>query len=397
MRVLQLTSLFPTPSRPNFGIFVARSTQALARQPGVEVEVIAPVARPPWPLSLLAHYRTTAEPGVDRLDETIMVHRPSFTTLPRIARFDAAAMARAALPIARQVARERGIDVITAGFFHPDAAAAATVARHLGLPFTATARGSDIMFWRRRPPILAQMLDAAHRAERIFAVSASLAEHMTKLGFPAKKIVVRYTGLDTSRFNAAGRDEARRRLDIGPGPALLTVGALIPLKGHAILLEALPTLRERLPALRWFVAGAGSELAALQRRARELGVDEAVTFLGGLAHDDVPAWLKAADLMVLPTEREGLANVWVEALGCGTRVVTTDIPSAREAVERAEDGALVKREPAALAAAIEALLDQPHDPARLAARTHARFNWDDHGAALAAQLRAVAGLSDSGE
>ena len=101
--------------------------------------------------------------------------------------------------------------------------------------------------------------------------------------------------------------------------------------------------------------------------------------------------------MVLPTEREGLANVWVEALGCGTRVVTTDIPSAREAVERAEDGALVKREPAALAAAIEALLDQPHDPARLAARTHARFNWDDHGAALAAQLRAVAGLSDSGE
>src|SRR5207253_1014089 len=113
-------------------------------------------------------------------------------------------------------------------------------------------------------------------------------------------------------------------------------------------------------------------------------------------HSELPGLLAAADVMVLPTVSEGLANVWVEALACGTPVVTSDVGGAREVIDRPEYGRLVPRDPAAIAAAVRALLADP--PAPAAVREGAmRFSWDRNGAELAAHLKALAKRAPAGK
>jgi glycosyltransferase involved in cell wall biosynthesis len=91
--------------------------------------------------------------------------------------------------------------------------------------------------------------------------------------------------------------------------------------------------------------------------------------------------LSAADAMVLPSASEGLANAWVEALACGCPLVITDAGGARELVTRPEAGRIVRREPEAIAEAVQALLSAPPDRETVAA-TVERFSWPAHAEAL---------------
>jgi glycosyltransferase involved in cell wall biosynthesis len=91
---------------------------------------------------------------------------------------------------------------------------------------------------------------------------------------------------------------------------------------------------------------------------------------------------------LLPTASEGLANVWVESLACGTPVVTTDVGGAREAIYRSEAGRLVPREPAALAAAVRDILASPPDQAAVR-RCAETFSWERNAETLEAHLRGL--------
>ncbi len=139
------------------------------------------------------------------------------------------------------------------------------------------------------------------------------------------------------------------------------------------------------------MAGSGPDEAALLAQAQAAGVAGRVHMLGNVANDALPALYSAADMMVLPSASEGLANAWVEASACGTPVLLSDIAPAHEFVALTGAGAIAARNPAAIAEAVRALLDQPVDRAALSAATHARFDWDRNGAELAAHLRAISG------
>ena len=93
--------------------------------------------------------------------------------------------------------------------------------------------------------------------------------------------------------------------------------------------------------------------------------------------------------MVLPTENEGLANAWVEALACGTPIVTSDVGGARELVTGETAGRLVERTPEAVAEGLRAVLAQSSDPQQVAA-TVAQFDWTAHAAALAEHYERLA-------
>lgn len=389
--VLALATLYPNPVNPRFGTFVARSMEALAGRGDWRVTLVNPIGLPPV---VLGRYRPLADLPAEQVEGGITVHRPRFTLIPRIgARRNAAAIARAALPLVRRIHAETPIDLIDAQFFFPDGPAAAIIAEAMGLPLSIKARGSDISYWGEHGFAREQMLEAARRATGLLAVSRDLAGQMALMGMDAGKITVHYTGLDRDRFRPLEHTQLRRQLSEALGfampdnaPLLACVGALIERKGQGICIAALKDI----PAARLVLVGKGEAEAALRAQAVSEGMESRVHFAGSLDHDLMPLILSAADVMVLPTVSEGLANAWVEALACGTPVVTCDVGGARELITCQTAGRLVERNPEAVAAGVNAVLNAPPPREAVAALTEG-FSWDANAAALAEHYERLTG------
>ena len=385
LRVLTLATLFPNAARPTLGVFVERQTLGLAALDGVAVEVVAPVGLPVWPLSLHPHYAPLRRLPERESWKGLGVHRPRYRVWPAVGtRRTAAAMAEALLPHLRKLRRRFPFDIIDAEFFWPDGPAAMRLAEALGVPFSIKARGADIHYWGRRAGIGDQIVEAGRRASGLLAVSAALKADMVAFGLPAEKIRVHHTGVDLDRFRPLERAAAKAALGV-EGPLLVCAGALIPRKGQSVAIKALVLV----PGATLALVGDGPDRAALERLARRHGVAGRVRFLGGRPHAELPAWLAAADVAVQPSLSEGLANIWVEALACGTPVVTCDVGGAREAIDRSAAGRLVAHDPQAVAAAVRALLADPPSLEDVR-KSAAKFSWERNAAELADHLAGCA-------
>ncbi len=381
LRVLTLSTLFPDISRPNFGVFVERQTRELASRPDTDVTVIAPVGLPPFGLSRMARYAALRALPAEERWRDLTVHRPPFPVVPIIGgAFHTAAMSRAILPLARRLHAERPFDVIDASFFYPDGPVARRLSRALGIPYSVKARGADIQYWGRRLDTRAAVLAAGRDAAGMLAVSEAMRRSMIALGMDGDKIRVHYTGVDLDRFVLADRDAAKAERNLA-GPVILSVGALIPRKGQDLLIRALP----RLPGATLLLAGHGPMASSLARLASECGVGERVAMLGAVPHAQLPGLYAAADVMALPSASEGLANAWVEALACGTQVLTCDVGGARELIDRAEAGLIVERDVDAIAAGLAGMLGSTPDRQKVR-ETVARFTWSANGDALREHL-----------
>ena len=376
LRVLTLSTLFPDASRPNFGVFVERQTLGLSREPDTQLMVIAPVGLPPWPLRHAAHRALAALPARE-MWQGLEVHRPRFLALPGIGgRWHAPLLARALVPLLDTLR----FDVIDASFFFPDGPAAVALGRRYGVPVSIKARGADIHHWGHASATAAQVRAAGQGADGLLAVSDAMRDDMAALGLPAERIRVHRTGIDHHRFRVQDRAAAKAARGLA-GPVVLSLGALIPRKGHGIVVDAVAPLA----GVTLLIAGEGPERAALAAQIQRLGVAERVRLLGSVPHAELPALIAAADVMALASSSEGLANAWVEALACGTPVVIPDAGGAREVVNAPAAGLVVAREPAAFTAAIRALLHAPRDPAATAAAA-APFSWDRNARELRAHL-----------
>ncbi|MEM6909479.1 MAG: glycosyltransferase [Pseudomonadota bacterium] len=388
--VLALSTLYPNPARPRFGTFVARSLEALARRGDWQVTLINPIGLPPI---ALGRYRDLSDLEPLDKDGGIAIHRPRFTLIPKVgARRNPAAIVKAVQSLAQTLHQRQPFDLVDAQFFYPDGPAAAALAKALALPLSIKARGSDIAYWGKQDFAREQMVRAAKAANGLLAVSENLAEQMVRLGMPKERITVHYTGLDRDRFRPFDHTQLRSQLSSELGfalpdnaPLLVSVGALIERKGHDLAIAALPDI----PGSRLVIVGRGEEADNLQKLASELNVSDRVHFTGSVDHYLLPLLLSAADVMVLPTANEGLANVWVEAIACGTPVVTCDVGGAREVITSDTAGRLLAdRTPQAVASAVNAVLNNP--PRREAVAQHAEsFSWERNAAELAAHYDQV--------
>jgi glycosyltransferase involved in cell wall biosynthesis len=385
LNVLMLSTLFPDISRPNFGVFVERQARELASRPEADVTVIAPVGLPPWPLSLAGRYAPLrALPRKERWRE-LTVYRPTFPIIPKFGgRTNVSTMTRAILPLVRRLHAEKPFDVIDASFFFPDGPVAQRLSKALGIPYSVKARGADIHYWGTQSATRKMVRQAADSAAGLLAVSDAMRRSMARMGIDADKIRVHYTGVDLDTFELTDRAAAKAALDFN-GPVILSVGALIPRKGQDLLVRALP----HLPDVTLLLAGQGQYRRVLESLAQDLGVERRIGFLGSVPHHKLPRIFAAADVMALPSESEGLANAWVEALACGTPIVISDVGGARELLDRPEAGRIVDRDPEAIADAIRAILDNP--PSQAAVRASAlRFTWQANGDTLLAHLQGIA-------
>ncbi|HEX8301505.1 glycosyltransferase [Sphingomonas sp.] len=377
LRVLVLSTLFPDLYRPNFGIFVERQTLSLAKRADVQVRVAAPRGVPPWPLSLLSRYRKLATLPSRENWKGLEVHRPAFLNIPASGgRFHARALTRALTPMLESIHRDFPFDMIAAEFFFPDGVAAVELGRRLGVPVSIKARGSDVHRWGRNPVTGPQVLAAGRTADGMIAVSEGMRDDMIALGMPGERIEAVVTGVDLERFAPRDRTEAKASLGIA-GPLVLSVGALIPLKGHDIVLRAIAAM----PGVTLCIAGEGPDRKRLADLIDKLGIADRVRLLGNVPPAEVASYLAAADAMALASEREGLANAWLEALASGTPIVIPDVGGARQVVRSDVAGRIVARTPEAFAAALRELLANPGRAGAVRA-TVEPFTWEANSARL---------------
>lgn len=118
----------------------------------------------------------------------------------------------------------------------------------------------------------------------------------------------------------------------GPGPHVVAVGRLEPAKGIDRLVDAFPSLLEKSPHARLWLVGDGRESSRLSDQARTLGIRERLRFVG--MQSNPYSWMKHADLLVLPSRREGMPNALLEAIACECPVVVLDHPGGTRDVMR---------------------------------------------------------------
>ena len=284
-------------------------------------------------------------------------------------------------------------------FMHTPASVSRYASLISGCSWSLSAHAKDI--WTLPEWELREKLASAQ-----WAVTCTRANHeyLASLAPASDRVALLYHGLDFDRIAPQpAADSGRDGGDPAAPVRLLSVGRAVDKKGYALLLDALAALPD---GLHWRFAhiGRGELLDSLRRRARDLGIDDRVEWLGARAQRDVFSRYRASDLFVLPSrvsadgDRDGLPNVLMEAQSQGLACLSTRLSGIPELIRHDETGYLVPPDdPAALRDALERLVREPALRARLARAGQAcvtrEFSMQRGIDSLTARLEGTPGLA----
>lgn len=250
------------------------------------------------------------------------------------------------------------------------------------------------------------------RARRLTAVSDDLRRSLAAVeGLDAGRIEIVRNAVDLGRFappNESAREEARRRVGVSSSAVVIgSVGRLVPVKNHGLLLHVLRRLVERVSNAHLAIVGDGPEHARVELLARALGVADRLSLLG--ERRDVAALLPAFDVFCLSSLAEGIPLTLLEAMAAGVPIVSTSVGGIPEAAHSEQEALLVGGTPPdcaspldaagavyvdSFAACVERLLQEPARGARLTAsaaeRVRSEFSMDAVCRRYAEVLAAVA-------
>lgn len=372
MKIVTFSNLYPNAESSRHGIFIEQRLLQVVASGRVEARVVAPVPWFPFRAERFGSYSAFARVAKADSRNGIDILYPRYLQIPKVG------MSAAPLLMAGSVYRtlcrlrqEFGAFVIDAHFLYPDGVAASLLGRWLDLPVVLTARGSDVTLFGGYAAPRAWIRWAAASAARVVTVSESLRAGLIDLGVAADHVVTLRNGVSLQRFQPRDRQVAREHIGVD-GPLLLSVGNLIKLKGHDLVIRATADL----PGAQLVIVGTGPAEKKLRHLVAELGIAARVTFTGNVAHEELVHYYNAADALVLASEREGMPNVVLESLACATPVIATKVGGIPEVVTVPAAGILLDaRTPDAIAAAFETLRASP--PARSDTRAVAEtLGWE---------------------
>lgn len=211
-----------------------------------------------------------------------------------------------------------------------------------------------------------------------------------------EKIGVVPCGVNLEQFKPVSKGSARQYLGFGNDKIILFVGRIDPLKGIDKLIQAIPYL-QNIQGLKLVVIGGGEnsqrEIEQLQKLACNLNIQDSVTFLGLIKHEQLPYFYSAADVCVVPSYYESFGLVALESLACGTPVVATDVGNLKYIIRQGETGYVVTdNAPHRLAEKIALLLSKPSTDTESALSIRAsvsRFGWPSIAEAIIRECQLV--------
>ncbi len=257
--------------------------------------------------------------------------------------------------------------------FGVDGVHALPLARRLGVPLVTTFHGFDATLstaallsspaWINYPLFRRRL---ARDGDLFLCVSAFIRERVLAMGFPERRTLVHYTGVDWRAIRPRDPGEETR--------TILHVARLVEMKGTEYLIRAVAALARTHTQVRLDIVGDGTLRPRLQALAGSLGLASRVRFLGALPHAEALSHMRRAAMLVLPSVHtptgrvEGLGMVLLEAAATGVPVVVSRVGGIPEGVLDGQTGVLVpERDAGALCAGMASLLDQPDTRRRMGA------------------------------
>jgi len=354
-KVLSLVDELPSKEKPD--IWRHAFDQIIGLSGKCDVIVVSPVY---WPIrfrSLKKNRESLKKlPPYNYSIGTIHCWRPryiDFTLFPWKYRKHYIQIFTMMLSLLFLVFRQRiRFDIIHAHFVYRPGYIAAILGKILGKPAIITAHGSDIHqnLYNEDRLFRKRTIDAMRWSNKIIAVSESLKKMIGKEGF-GKKTCVIPCGFSEKEFYPMDKKECRVKLSLKTNDKiLLFIGNLVTVKGVDVLIEAFKIFRNEGDNVQLIVIGDGPERRALERQVRDFSVNRMVYFLGRKDPTEIPLYINAADILVIPSRDEGRPVVIFEALACGRPVVASRVGGIPETIINDKLGILVEKEnPAALA------------------------------------------------
>lgn len=186
------------------------------------------------------------------------------------------------------------------------------------------------------------------------------------------------TGINLEPFRAADGDGVRQKHGWKPDDTvIISVGRLAKEKSFDTLIEAAAIAMKDRPRVRLAIVGSGMEERNLKKLARELGIANRVDFVGAVPYEEVPSYLKAADLFSFASLTETQGLVTMEAMAAGLPVVAVSATGTSDAVTSGEDGLLTENDSAALAQALSNVIDNQKLKEKLVKGATERVTWFD--------------------
>lgn len=394
MKLLHLATTYPLHAGDSNAAFVEAIAEGLAAR-GHEVHVLLP-----WHPEL----------DLERADSEVRLHAFRYSptaawhpwgyaqalTADRSLRWDAwlavPPAAVASVTAARRLLRRGGFDLYHAHWLLPNGPLAALALLGRSEPLVVSCHGSGVYMAEQHRWAAAAARWTGRRTAAVTACSRDLASRAER--FVSGSVDWTPYGVDPVRFcpRPGERDELRsvigERHGVPTGdPWILAVGRLVHKKGFDRLVEALPTVRQRVPGARVLLVGEGPLRGELLERARQAGVEEAVHLLGAAAHAEIPGYYAAADLVAVPSVHgpggnvDGLPNTFMEGLASGTPVVASRVGGMPDIARDGETALLVPEgDPRALGRAVAALLGDEDRRRRMGAAARddveERLGWD---------------------
>jgi teichuronic acid biosynthesis glycosyltransferase TuaC len=350
MHVLTLTPFYPTAEDDASGCFIAESVGELQRQ-GMESSVIA------------VHPMHRSHPGPHPKAPPATWKKyfcfPGNPGLSSAGRFLYAALKSHV----RQLHAQRPISLIHSHAALPCGHAAMLLAKDLSIPFVVTVHGLDAFSTRQVPGWFGRRCsevseDVYRAAARVICISEQVVRRVREGLDGAANISVVYNGVDSLLFSP-GLSPARG-VELGDS-VILSVGNLIPIKGHESLLRSVAAITPTHPKVQCRIIGDGPERIRLQELARELRIEDRVHFLGRRPRSEVAEAMKECALFALPSWYEGLGGVYLEAMSAERPAIACRGQGIEEVIRHGENGWLIEpKDLTGLTTALRVLLaDQP--------------------------------------
>lgn len=352
MRILYVSSIYPSPENPGRGVYNARLCEALAERN--ELRVVAPRS-----------WREAAPPADER--PVLPTTRPTFYYAPGLLRtYLHEFMWHSIRRHLDEVVREFEPDIVLSYWTHPDGTVAQRAAALRGVPCINMVGGSDVLVHaeeHRRGRIIQETL---HNADGLVAVSSNIQNRLLTLGMERDRIAVIPRGIDASVFHPFNRGSARSTLGLHPDQLVVFgCGRLVAVKDWPLFLDACAVLSERKQNLVAAIAGTGELQPQLQQLIERHGLTQHVRLLGDCDPKQLAAWYQAATCTLLTSVSEGIPNVLLESLACGTPFVATRVGGVPEIADPFHDRLIDSRNPIDLAAAVIDLAEStPASPPR---------------------------------